>query len=350
MKSFKISGHPVGSDEKPFIIAEMSGNHNNSLEKALQIVAAVANAGADAIKLQTYTADTMTINIDSDDFKISDPNSLWYGQNLYQLYEDAHTPWDWHKAIFDRAKELGIICFSTPFDVTAVDFLETLDTPAYKIASFENTDIQLIRKVCSTGKPVIVSTGLASLEELQLIVNTLRESGCEKFVLLRCTSAYPASPEDANVRTIQHMAEMFDCQIGLSDHTMGIGTSLAAIALGATVIEKHFCLSREEGGVDSAFSLEPHELKLLVEESKRAWQALGKVKYQISKIEEKSKQFRRSIYFVKDMKAGGTIAEHNIRIIRPGYGLAPKYWNEIIGKKIKRDVKEGDHVSWDVIG
>lgn len=348
-KTFKIDNYEISTNNKPFIIAEMSGNHNQSLERALEIVEAAAKAGADAIKLQTYTADTMTLNVDKEDFKITDSNSLWYGRHLYELYEEAHTPWKWHKAIFDKARELGIICFSTPFDATAVDFLEELNAPAYKIASFENTDIHLIRKVCSTGKPVIVSTGMASLEDLQLMTNTLRESGCDNFVLLKCTSAYPASPKDANIKTIPHMAQMFDCQVGLSDHTMGIGVPLAAIALGATVIEKHFCLSREEGGVDSDFSLEPHELKLLVEETKRAWQSLGKVKYQTSKVEEKSKQFRRSIYFVKDMKAGDIITEDCIRCIRPGFGLEPKYWDDIIGKKVISTVQCGDRLSKSLI-
>ena len=340
-----IKDYKLGKENKPFIIAEMSGNHNQSLERALEIVEAAALAGADAIKLQTYTADTMTLNVDKDDFKITDKNSLWYGRHLYELYEEAHTPWEWHRPIFEKAKELGIICFSTPFDSTAVDFLEELNAPAYKIASFENTDINLIRKVCSTGKPVIVSTGMASLEDLQLMTNTLKESGCEDFILLKCTSAYPASPSDANLKTIPHMAEMFNCQVGLSDHTMGIGVPIAAVALGATVIEKHFCLSRAEGGVDSDFSLEPHELKMLVEETKRAWQALGKVKYQTTKVEEKSKQFRRSIYFVKDMKAGEIITEDCIRCIRPGYGLEPKYWDDIIGTKVSNSV----NIGWPVV-
>ena len=346
MKDILIDGRLIGLQQKPFIIAEMSGNHNQSLDRALAIVDAAAEAGAHAIKLQTYTADTMTLNIDHSDFKINDPNSLWHGRHLYELYEEAHTPWAWHKPIFDRAKELGLICFSTPFDSTAVDFLEDLDVPAYKIASFENTDIQLIEKVCSTGKPIIISTGMASLEDLQLMVNTLQESGCENFVLLKCTSAYPASPADANVLTIPHMSQMFDCQVGLSDHTMGIGVPIAAVAVGATVIEKHFCLSRAEGGVDSDFSLEPHELKLLVEESKRAWQALGTVKYQTSEVEEKSKQFRRSIYFVKDMNAGDVITEDCIRCIRPGYGLEPKYWGRIIGHQLSCSVKSGERVEW----
>ena len=339
----------ISPKHKPFIIAEMSGNHNQSLERALSIVEAAAKAGADAIKLQTYTADTMTLNVDYDDFRINDPNSLWHGRHLYELYEEAHIPWAWHDAIFKKAKEMGIICFSTPFDATAVDFLEKLEAPCYKIASFENSDIHLIRRVCKTGKPVIVSTGMASPGDLQLIVNTLKNAGCKQFVLLKCTSQYPASPSDANIKTIPHMANMFNCQVGLSDHTMGIGVPIAAVALGATVIEKHFCLSRGEGGVDADFSLEPNELKLLVEETKRAWQALGSVNYQLSDNEKKSTQFRRSIYFVKEMKKGEVITEKCIRAIRPGFGLAPKYWDNLIGKKVNQDVVKGQKTSWELL-
>jgi N-acetylneuraminate synthase len=350
MKDIIIAGAHIGPSYKPFIIAEMSGNHNQSLERALAIVDAAAAAGAHAIKLQTYTADTMTLNVDREEFKISDKNSLWYGRHLYELYEEAHTPWDWHKPIMDRAKALGLICFSTPFDETAVDFLETLDLPAYKIASFENTDIHLIKKVAKTCKPVIISTGMASLEDLQLMVKTLRENGCENFVLLKCTSAYPALASDANLRTIPHMAEMFNCQVGLSDHTMGIGVALASVVLGATVIEKHFTLSRAEGGVDSDFSLEPVELKTLIVESEKAWQALGQVKYQAGATEEKSKQFRRSIYFVKDMKAGEFITEDCIRCVRPGYGLEPKHYSSLIGKRVSQDICVGQAVDWTLIG
>ena len=344
MKDFKINNYVISSQSKPFIIAEMSGNHNQSLDRALEIIEVAAKCGANAIKLQTYTADTMTLNVDKPEFKINDPKSLWNGRHLYELYEEAHTPWEWHEAIFAKAKELGIICFSTPFDETAVDFLEELGAPCYKIASFENTDTQLIKKVAGTGKPIIISTGMASLDDLQLMVYTLRENGCNNFVLLKCTSAYPASPTDANLRTIPHMAEMFDCLVGISDHTMGVGVSLAAVSLGATIIEKHFCLSRSEGGVDSAFSLEPHELKILVEESEKAWQALGKISYSINSDEEKSKQFRRSLYFVRDMKAGETITPECIRAIRPGFGLPVKYYKNIIGKVITENVSIGDRV------
>lgn len=347
MSEFEILGKKIGINYSPFIIAEMSGNHNQSLERALEIVEAAAKAGADAIKLQTYTADTMTLKVNYDEFKITDKNSLWYGRHLYDLYEEAHTPWEWHALIMQRAKELGIICFSTPFDETAVDFLETLNVPAYKIASFENTDIQLLKKVARTGKPVIVSTGMANLSDLQLMVNTLKENGCEQFVLLKCMSAYPAKPEDANLKTIPHMADMFHCQVGLSDHTMGIGVSLAAVALGATVIEKHFTLSRTDGGVDSSFSLEPNELKMLVDESKNVWLALGSIQYKINAIEEKSKQFRRSLYFVKDLTEGDIITKNAIRSIRPGYGLLPQHYFDIVGKMVKKSVKHGEPVTWD---
>jgi pseudaminic acid synthase len=345
----KIADYNVGMESPPFIIAEMSGNHNRSLEKALAIVDAAAAAGAHALKLQTYTAETMTLKTDHDDFKILDKNSLWFGRHLYDLYEEAHTPWEWHEPIFARAKQHGLICFSTPFDESAVNFLEELNVPAYKIASFENTDVRLLQKVAATGKPVIISTGMASLQDLQLMTKTLRNAGCNNFILLKCTSAYPASPLDANLKTIPHLSEMFNCQVGLSDHTMGIGVPIAAVALGATIIEKHFCLSRNEGGVDSDFSLEPAELKLLVEETHRAWQALGKVSYSHSEVEEKSKQYRRSIYFIKDMKEGDVITEDCIRCIRPGFGLEPKFWTEVIGKELAHDVLVGKSVKWDDI-
>lgn len=349
METIGIGKYNISLNDQPFIVAEMSGNHNQSLNRALKIVEEAAKAGVCAIKLQTYTADTMTLNVNQDDFIINDPSSLWHGRHLYELYQEAHTPWDWHKPIFDKAKELGIVVFSTPFDSSAVDFLESLDVPAYKIASFENTDVNLIRKIARTGKPVIISTGLATLSDLQLMTNTLKHEGCEKFILLKCTSAYPASPLDANLKTIPHMASMFNCQVGLSDHTMGIGVAIAAVALGATVVEKHFCLSRSEGGVDSDFSLEPNELKSLVQETKRAWLALGKVNYQASMTEQKSKIFKRSIYFIKNMKAGEIIEEDCIRCIRPGYGLEPKYWDNIIGSELNTNVKIGDQVNFSIL-
>lgn len=335
--------------KRPFIIAEMSGNHNQSLERALKIVEAAAKAGADAIKLQTYTADTMTLNISEGEFFIEDKNNLWSGRYLYDLYEEAHTPWEWHKPIFDKCKELGIIGFSTPFDATAVDFLEELDVPCYKIASFENTDLELIKKVAKTGKPLIISTGMTTVAELADLVQTAKENGCKQLILLKCTSSYPATPEGTNLLTIPHMKQLFDCEVGLSDHTMGIGVSLASVALGATVIERHFTLARADGGVDSAFSLEPAELKQLVEEALKVKQALGQVSYQVAEQEKKSLKFRRSLYFVEDIKAGEVITEKNMRAIRPGLGLSPKYYQQLLGKKIKKKVKKGTPVSWEFV-
>lgn len=342
MKTINIESVKIGQDYKPFIIAEMSGNHNQSLNRALEIVESAAKSGAHALKIQTYTADTMTLNIENPDFKINDKNSLWDGQNLYQLYQKAYTPWEWHKPIFDRARELGMIPFSTPFDETAVDFLEELDVPLYKIASFENTDIPLIKKVAATGKPMIVSTGMATLAELDDLVRTARETGCEDLILLKCTSTYPATPESTNISTIPHMRELFDTQVGLSDHTMGTGVSVASVALGATVIEKHFTLSRADGGVDSAFSMEPDEMKALVTETERAWQALGKVSYGTTEKEISSLKFRRSIYVAKDIKAGEQFTKDNIKVIRPGYGLAPKYYEQVLHTVAKKDMKVGD--------
>ncbi|WP_315863522.1 pseudaminic acid synthase [Thermosynechococcus sp. PKX82] len=334
----------------PFIIAEMSGNHNQSLERALAIVEAVAKAGAHAVKLQTYRADTITISCEKPDFFISDKTSLWQGEYLYNLYQKAYTPWEWHEPIFKRAQELGLIAFSTPFDLTAVDFLEELDCPIYKIASFENVDLGLIRRVAQTGKPIIMSTGMATLAELDEAVRTIRATGNDQIVLLKCTSTYPASPTDSNLRTIPHLRELFGCEVGLSDHTLGIGVAVAAVALGATVIEKHFTLSRAEGGVDAAFSLEPHEMKLLVEETQRAYQALGRVHYGPTEAEKKSLVYRRSLYFVKDMVAGEVITPECIRSIRPGYGLPPKYYEVLLGKRVNQAIERGTAVSWEHIG
>src|SRR3569833_1759658 len=285
MKPFQIAGRQIGPRHPPFIIAEMSGNQNQSLERALEIVEAAAKSGAHALKIQTYTPDTMTIDLDEREFHISDPNSLWKGTSLYKLYGEAYTPWEWHKAIFDRARELGIIPFSTPFDDSAVDFLEALDVPCYKIASFENTDLPLIRSVAATGKPLIISTGMATVAELDDAVRAAREAGCTDLILLKCTSTYPATAENTNILTIPHLRELFGCEVGLSDHTMGVGVSVASVALGASVIEKHFTLSRAEGGVDSAFSMEPAEMAQLVLEAERAWQALGRVSYGPSQAE-----------------------------------------------------------------
>ena len=349
MKNIDVSGMKIGLEYPPFIIAEMSGNHNHSLDRALEIVDAAADAGAHAMKLQTYTADTITINHDQGEFSIKDPNSIWDGETLYSLYEKAHTPWDWHKPIMDRCKERGIICFSTPFDFTAVDFLEELNVPAYKIASFENIDIPLIKRVAQTAKPLMISTGMASIAEIDDLVSAARGEGLEDIIILKCTSTYPASPGNTNINTIPHMRELFGIEVGLSDHTHGIGVSLAAVALGATVIEKHFTLDRTDGGVDSAFSIEPAELKSLVEESERAWQALGQVKYGATEKEEASKQFRRSLYIVEDVKGGEILTEKNLRSIRPGFGLPPKYYEIFLGKKVKDDTKRGTPLSWDIL-
>ena len=333
----------------PFIIAEMSGNHNQSLERALAIVDAAADAGVDAVKIQTYTADTMTIDIDTGEFFISDKDSLWKGETLYHLYEKAHTPWEWHKAIFERCKERGIMGFSTPFDDTSVDFLEDLGVPCYKIASFENVDLPLIRKVARTGKPIIASTGMTTVAELSDLVRTVRENGCTDLTLLKCTSSYPASPEGTNLRTIPHMRELFGCAVGLSDHTLGIGAAVASVALGAAVIEKHFTLSRAEGGVDAAFSLEPAEMAQLVRECRTAALALGTVSYERAEQEQKSLQFRRSLYVVEDIKAGDVFTEKNLRRIRPGMGLSPKYYDIILGKKANCSITRGTAVQWDLI-
>ncbi len=336
-------------EDRPFIIAEMSGNHNQSLERAMKIVEAAAETGVDAIKLQTYTADTMTIDKDTDEFFIADKDSLWQGESLYNLYKKAYTPWEWQEKIFRHAEELGLICFSTPFDDTSVDFLEGIGCPIYKIASFENIDLPLIRKVAKTGKPIIASTGMASVAELDEMVRTAKENGCEDLTMLKCTSSYPATPEGTNLRTIPHMKELFKCKVGLSDHTLGIGAAVASIALGATVIEKHFTLSRADGGVDSAFSLEPEEMKLLVRECTTAYQALGEVQYNMQAQEQKSLQFRRSLYIVEDMKKGDILTEKNLRSIRPGRGLAPKYYDVLLGKKINRDIFRGTGMKWDFV-
>jgi N-acetylneuraminate synthase len=347
---FEIGGIQIGLGAKPFIIAEMSGNHNQSLDRALEIVEAAARSGAHALKLQTYTADTMTIDIREGEFFISDPKSLWAGSSLYQLYEQAHTPWEWHEPIFRRARELGMLPLSTPFDETAVDFLESLDVQVHKIASFENTDLPLIRKVAATGKPMIISTGMASVAELDETVRAAREAGCKNLVLLKCTSTYPSTPENTNVRTIPHLRDLFGCEVGLSDHTLGCGAALAAVALGATVIEKHFTLSRADGGVDSAFSMEPEEMRMLVNESERAWQSLGQVSYGATQTEQKSIVFRRSLYIVKDMVAGEAFSAENVRAIRPGLGLAPRWTETVIGKVAKTAVKRGTPLNWDLIG
>lgn len=348
--TINIGGRQIGLGHAPFVIAEMSGNHNQSLERALAIVEAAAKSGAHALKLQTYTADTMTLDIEEGEFFISDPNVIWKGASLHTLYQQAYTPWEWHKPIFDRAKALGMLAFSTPFDESAVEFLESLDVPAYKIASFENTDLPLIRKVAATGKPMIISTGMASVSELDESVRAAREAGCKDLILLKCTSTYPATPENTNILTIPHLRELFGTEVGLSDHTMGIGVAVASVALGATVIEKHFTLARADGGVDSAFSMEPAEMASLVVESERAWQALGRITYgAASAQEEKSKTYRRSLYIARDLKAGEVLDTSSVRAIRPGLGLAPKFIDMVMGKPVKRDVSRGTPVSWDLL-
>jgi len=346
----RIGPCAIGSDASPFVIAEMSGNHNRSLDRALAIIDAAADAGAHAIKLQTYTADTMTLDLDGPGFRIDDPESLWHGQTLYKLYDQASTPWEWHAPLFDRAKARGLVAFSTPFDETAVEFLESLDVPCFKIASFENTDLPLIRRVAATGKPLIISTGMASVGELETSVRAARDAGCHDLVLLKCTSAYPATAADANLATLPHLRELFGCEVGLSDHTMGVGVAVAAVAHGATVIEKHFTLARADGGVDSAFSLEPAELTTLVSETRQAWLAHGRVSYgPQSSSEAASVQFRRSLYFVRDLAAGEVIDQTAVRAIRPGHGLPPGEIDRIVGARVSRKVCRGTPVSWSVL-
>ncbi len=339
--ALQIAGRSIGIDHPPFVIAEMSGNHNQSLERALSIVDSAANAGAHAIKLQTYTADTITLDVSGGDFQINDPNSLWDGQNLHDLYSQAYTPWSWHEPIIRRANQHGMICFSSPFDESAVDFLEQLDVPAYKIASFENNHLPLISKAASSGKPLIISTGMASLGELEQAVIAARSAGCTQLILLKCTSTYPASPENTNILTIPHMRGLFDVEVGLSDHTMGIGVAVASVSLGATVIEKHFTLSRSDGGVDSSFSLEPNELQNLVNETESAWKALGRPSYGPTDAEVNSLAFRRSIYVSEDISAGEVFTTENIRIVRPGKGAPPSFFRQILGHKALRSYSRG---------
>lgn len=345
----KIANRLIGRDHPPFIVAEMSGNHNQSLQRALQIVEAAAKSGAHALKLQTYTADTMTLDLDEDEFHIGDPDNLWAGTSLYKLYSEAYTPWEWHKPIFEKAAEFGMIAFSTPFDDSAVDFLETLEVPCYKIASFENTDLPLIEKVAATGKPLIISTGMATVAELDEAVSAARRAGCKDLILLKCTSTYPATAENTNIATIPHLRDLFGCEVGLSDHTMGIGVSVASVALEATVIEKHFTLRRADGGVDSAFSMEPEEMAQLVAETERAWQAIGNIHYGPTAAEINSLKYRRSLYIVEDLKAGDELTENNVKAIRPGLGLAPKFRNQVIGRHLKKDAAKGTPLNIELI-
>lgn len=345
----RIAGREIGPHARPYLIAEMSGNHNQSLQRALAIVDAAADAGADAIKLQTYTADTMTLDIRAPGFVIDNPASPWAGRQLHALYAEASTPWAWHAPIMARARERGLHCFSTPFDDTAVDLLESLEVPAYKIASFELTDLALIRRVAATGKPLIVSTGMATLAEIDDAVRAARAAGCRELVLLKCTSTYPAAPTDSNIRTLPALRDAFGTGVGLSDHTLGCGVAVAAVALGATLIEKHFTLSRAEGGVDSAFSLEPAEFMQLRIETERAWQSLGQVNFQPTEAEGGSKQFRRSLYIVKPVKAGELLTRDNVRAIRPGYGLAPKHLEQLLGCRAARDAAPGTPLAWELV-
>lgn len=346
----KIANHSVGTDNPPFIIAEMSGNHNRSLDRALAIVEAAAAVGAHAIKLQTYTADTITLDIKDREFFISDEKSPWKGSCLHDLYTLAYTPWEWHQPIMKRAKELGLVCFSSPFDETAVDFLEGLDVPAYKIASFEIVHLPLIKKVAETGKPIIISTGMATIGEIDDAVRTARRAGCDEIALLKCTSTYPATPENSNIHTIPHMRDLFGCEVGLSDHTLSIGAAAAAVAYGATIVEKHFTLKRADGGVDSAFSMEPDEFRILVQETKSAWQAIGGVVYGPLNEEKSSLIFRRSLYVSKDLEKGEMLSKDNLRVVRPGFGLAPKYYEILLGKRVNRAMKKGTPINWDCIG
>ena len=348
-ETIPFGARTIGRDQAPLVIAEMSGNHNRSIERALTIVDAAADAGADAVKLQTYTADTMTLDVTGPGFTIDDPKSLWNGRTLYELYEEAHTPWEWHEALFARARERGIECLSSPFDRSAVEFLERFDPPAYKIASFEITDLELIATAARTRRTLIISTGMATLEEIETAHATARSAGATGLVLLKCTSTYPASPEHTNVATIPDLRERFDCEVGISDHTAGVGVSVAAVALGAAVVEKHFTLRRADGGVDAAFSLEPDELALLVAETRRAWQARGTVSYGPSVAERPSLQFRRSIYVARDVRSGDTFDRENLRVVRPGYGLEPRYYDRVLGRRAATDIKKGTPLDWTLL-
>lgn len=342
----RIGSREIGANERPYLIAEMSGNHNQSLDRALELVDAAANSGADAIKLQTYTADTMTLDVNMPGFVITDPKSLWAGRRLYELYQEAHTPWEWHAPIMKCAKAHNIACFSSPFDSTAVDFLEGLNVPAYKIASFELTDLALIRKAAVTGKPMLMSTGMATAAEIDVAVSAARSSGCTELVLLKCTSTYPATASNTNTSTIPHMRQLYGCDVGLSDHTMGCGVAVAATALGAVLIEKHFTLRRADGGVDSSFSMEPQEFAMLRLETERAWQSLGAISYGPTDAERPSLAFRRSLYVSKDIRAGQTLTVENVRCVRPGYGLAPDDLQAVLGRAVNKDAPAGTPLSW----
>lgn len=346
MNEIIIDNYKINDSSKPYIIAEVSGNHNGSLEKAIRLIEIAKERGADAVKLQTYTADTLTIDCDKEDFQIK--TGLWEGKKLYDLYEWAHTPWEWHKELFEKARELEITVFSTPFDESAVDFLEDLNVPCYKIASFEATDLPLIEYVASKGKPIIISSGMANLEEIESALNTIKKYH-NQIILLHCVSGYPTPHDQANLNTITDLKRKFQCHIGLSDHTLGTATAVTSVALGAKVIEKHFTFSRDEKGSDSEFSLEPEELETLCSETKIAWQSLGTAGYERKKVEKESLKFRRSLYFVKDLNVGDEITKENLRRIRPGYGIAPKYYHELLGKKVSMNIERGTAVKWEMI-
>ncbi len=349
LQTINIAGTEIGNGKKPFIVAELSGNHQQDYNLAEQMIEAAAKAGAHAIKLQTYTSETMTLNLQDENFVVNDDNSLWQGETLFDLYGKAYTPWEWHQPLFEKAKSAGLVAFSSPFDATAVDFLETLDVPCYKIASFENNDLPLIKKVAETGKPVIVSTGMASELEINELITTIRDSGNEQIILLKCTSNYPASVSDSNLSMINHMKKSYNCLVGLSDHSMGISISLAGVALGACLIEKHFVLDRQAGGIDAAFSLQADELYDLVTESEKVYHAIGKIQYGGSENEQQSKKYRRSIYCTKELQKGDIFCEENIRIIRPGFGLAPKYFDQLLGKTASQNIPRGTALDWTLV-
>ncbi|MDH3195614.1 MAG: pseudaminic acid synthase [Hyphomicrobiales bacterium] len=345
--SLEIAGRKIGHAHEPYVICEISGNHNGSLERALKLMEAAAATGADAIKLQTYTPDTMTIDHDGPGFRIE--GGLWDGRTLYDLYREAHTPFEWHEDLFAKGRDLGVTVISTPFDETAADLLEQLGAPAFKIASFEAVDLPLIAHVAGKGKPMIISTGMCNLGEISAAVKTARDNGCQDLILLHCVSSYPAASEDSNVRTVPHLAAAFDCVAGLSDHTFSPAAAIASIALGGAVIEKHFTLARADGGPDAAFSLEPAEFTSLVEDCKSAWRALGTVSYDLLGSERGSVVFRRSLYVVENIPKGGEFTKQNVRSIRPGYGLAPRHLPEVIGKHAKRAIKRGESVQWGMV-
>ncbi|MEG3768073.1 pseudaminic acid synthase [Alteromonas sp. 14N.309.X.WAT.G.H12] len=347
MDKIKIGNRLIGPSAPPFIIAELSGNHSQDYDLACAMVDAAAKAGAHAIKLQTYTADSMTLDVQSDDFVIAEQDSLWHGESLHALYQKAATPYEWHQPLFERAQSLGMLAFSSPFDNDAVDFLASLEVPCFKIASFELTDLPLIAYAASKGKPLILSTGMASLSEIEDAVKCARRHGCNEIILLKCTSTYPADPSNTHLATIPHMRDAFACQVGLSDHTGGIGAAVAAVALGATVVEKHFVLDRTAGGVDAAFSLQPEELTMLVTETERAWQAMGKVTYGGSKAEDAAKQYRRSIYVSADIAQGEKFTKDNLKVVRPAFGLAPKHWDDVLAGKARQSLKKGTALSWE---